>query len=141
MAVKSELKLATLSYVIVYVQDTTVSLPFYRDILGMTLKSEESGWVEFETGGTTLALHVMKPGEKHAGNTKGQPIIVFTVDNVHEVRAELLSRGVTFKTECEVVCEAGDHVGMSTNFYDPDGNLYSIFSLVNRNASSSGSTL
>jgi catechol-2,3-dioxygenase len=132
MAVKTDIKLTTMSYVIVYVQDTSKSVPFYRDILGMTVKSEEEGWVELETGNTTLALHCMKPGEKHPGKFKGQPIVVFTVDNVHEARAELLKKGVIFKNECEIVCEAGDHVGMSTNFYDVDGNLYSIFSMVKK---------
>ncbi|MCC6976798.1 MAG: VOC family protein [Candidatus Melainabacteria bacterium] len=132
MAVKTDTKLSMMSYVIVYVQDTKKSVPFYRDILGMTVKSEEEGWVELETGNTTLALHGMKPGEKHAGKFEGQPIVVFTVDNVHEARAELLKKGVNFKNECEVVCEAGDHVGMSTNFYDVDGNLYSIFSMVKK---------
>jgi catechol 2,3-dioxygenase-like lactoylglutathione lyase family enzyme len=131
MAVKTDTKLSMMSYVIVYVQDTKKSVPFYRDILGMTVKSEEEGWVELETG-NTLALHGMKPGEKHAGKFEGQPIVVFTVDNVHEARAELLKKGVNFKNECEVVCEAGDHVGMSTNFYDVDGNLYSIFSMVKK---------
>ncbi|MBA3856440.1 MAG: hypothetical protein C0507_05965 [Cyanobacteria bacterium PR.3.49] len=121
-----------MSYVIVYVQDTSKSVPFYRDILGMTVKSEEEGWVELETGNTTLALHGMKPGEKHPGKFEGQPIVVFTVDNVHEARAELLKKGVIFKNDCEIVCEAGDHVGMSTNFYDVDGNLYSIFSMVKK---------
>lgn len=132
MAVKTDIKLTTMSYVIVYVQDTSKSVPFYRDILGMTVKSEEEGWVELETGNTTLALHGMKPGEKHPGKFEGQPIVVFTVDNVHEARAELLKKGVIFKNECEIVCEAGDHVGMSTNFYDVDGNLYSIFSMVKK---------
>ncbi len=132
MTVKADVKLSTLSYVIVYVQDTDKSVPFYRDILGMKLKSEESGWVEFETGSTTLALHGMKPGEKHPGKATAQPIVVFTVDNVHETRAELVERGVTFKSECEVVCEYDDKVGMSTNFYDPDGNLYSIFSMIGK---------
>jgi len=132
MAVKTDIKISAMSYVIVYVQDTKKSVPFYRDILGMTVKSEEDGWVELETGSTTLALHGMKPGEKHPGKIEGQPIVVFSVDNVHEARAELLKKGVNFKNECEVVCEAGDHVGMSTNFYDTDNNLYSIFSMVKK---------
>lgn len=132
MAVKTETKISTMSYVIVYVQDTKKSVPFYRDILGMTVKSEEDGWVELDTGSTTLALHGMKPGQKHPGKVEGQPIVVFTVDNVHEAREELVKKGVKFKTECEVVCEAGDHVGISTNFYDIDENLYSIFSMVKK---------
>ena len=57
MSVKSPVKLSTLAYVILYVADTEKSLPFYRDILGLKVKSGDPGWVELETGATTLALH------------------------------------------------------------------------------------
>lgn len=132
MAVQTEVKLSTLSYIIVYVQDTKKALSFYRDTLGMTVKSEEDGWAELETGNTTLALHGMKPEEKHAGVTEGQPIIVFSVDNVHEAREQLVKKGVTFKNEPQIVCDTGDHVGMSTDFFDLDGNRFSIYSLVKK---------
>lgn len=132
MAVKTEVKLSTLSYIIVYVMDTAKSLPFYRDVLGMTVKMEDEGWIELETGNTTLALHGMKPEQKHAGTVEGQPIIVFSVDDVYATREELLSRGVKFKTEVEKVCELEDHVGMSSDFYDLDGNRFSIYSLIKK---------
>ena len=44
-------------YVIKFVADMNKAVKFYRDILGLQLKFESSGWSEFVTGETTLALH------------------------------------------------------------------------------------
>ncbi|HEY9786074.1 MAG TPA: VOC family protein [Candidatus Obscuribacterales bacterium] len=129
MAVKTDVKLSNISYVIVYVQDTEKALPFYRDKLGMKVKQAEPGWVELETGHTTLALHSLEKGHKHPGKIDGLPVVVFNVDNIYDSRDALKQRGVEFKDEPKVVCEAGDHEGMCTNFYDPDGNLYSLFAM------------
>jgi catechol 2,3-dioxygenase-like lactoylglutathione lyase family enzyme len=131
MAVKSDIKLSTISYVIVYVKDTENSLPFYKEKLGMKVKSQEPGWVELETGETTLALHGMEKGKAHASSSKeGQAIIVFNVDDIYHAKEVLESRGVKFNDAPKVVCEAGDHDGMSADFHDPDGNMYSIFAMM-----------
>lgn len=45
------------SYVILFVSDMQRSVPFYRDVLGLPLRFESSGWTEFATEGATLALH------------------------------------------------------------------------------------
>ena len=45
-------------YVMVNVSDMGLSVAFYRDTLGLRLKFESPGWSEFETGATTLALHL-----------------------------------------------------------------------------------
>lgn len=133
MAVKSDVRLDTISYVIVYVRDTEKALPFYRDTLGMKVKSAEPGWVELETKGTTLALHGMEPGKQHPGHKEGQPIVVFSVEKIHESIEALKTRGVKIEGAPKQVCEAGDHVGMSVEFHDPDGNLYSLFGMEPRN--------
>src|SRR6185369_7505601 len=101
MAVKSEVKLSTISYVIVYVQNTEKSLPFYKDKLGMKVKTAEPGWVELETGETTLALHGMEKGKGHSKSSskEGQAIIVFNVDNIYDAKQALESRGVKFNDE------------------------------------------
>lgn len=49
-----------LAHVILFVADMSRSVAFYRDLLGIALRFESPEWTEFETGGTTLALH---PGE------------------------------------------------------------------------------
>ncbi len=50
-------------YIIVYVSDMQRSTVFYRDVLGLPLKFTSPGWTEFNTGSTTLALH-MTGGDK-----------------------------------------------------------------------------
>ena len=50
-----------LTYVIKFVGDMDRAVAFHRDTLGLPLKFESPGWSEFETGGTTLALHTAAP--------------------------------------------------------------------------------
>ena len=44
-----------LSYAIVFVSDMKRSIAFYRDVMGLPLKSPH--WTEFATEGATIALH------------------------------------------------------------------------------------
>ena len=46
------------SHAIVFVSDMARSVAFYRDILGLPLRFESPEWTEFETPGSTLALHL-----------------------------------------------------------------------------------
>lgn len=131
MPTSAAIKVSTLSYIIIYVKDTDKSSAFFRDILGLKEKMNHPGWVEFETGGTTLALH----GTEKPFETKGQeawPIVVFTVDDIQTATAALKAAGVKVLKEAQQVCEEGDKVGLSTDFEDPDGNRFAIFSLVKK---------
>jgi predicted enzyme related to lactoylglutathione lyase len=131
MPVKSNVQLKTLSYVIVYVKDTTKALPFYTEKLGMTVKSNEDGWVELEAGQTTFALH---------GNKEFKPVVegvqttpVFNVDDFDGTYEALKQDGVKFLHEPMQVCEAGPgKIGMSAEFKDTDGNTLSIFGIVSK---------
>ena len=49
MPTSTKVKLSKLSYVIVYVKDTEKATQFYRDVLGMPVKVDAPGWVEFDT--------------------------------------------------------------------------------------------
>ena len=132
MPVKTNVKISSLGYVIVYVKDTKTAVPFYRDTLGIKVKSEEDGWVELDTGATTLALH----GDKELTpnrSTKGQPVPVFNVDDFNATVEELKSAGVKFHKEPVQVCEMGPgKVGMSAEFSDADGNMLSVFGVVTK---------
>jgi lactoylglutathione lyase len=129
MPAKTDVKLSTISYVILYVKDTEKAVPFYRDTLGMKIKSQEPGWVEIDTGSTTLALH----GEENPpAQRTGSAIVVFAVDDLQSTYEALKAKGVKFNREPQVVCEAGDKVGKSADFTDPDGNSLSIFGMVSR---------
>ncbi|HEY9718916.1 MAG TPA: VOC family protein [Trichormus sp.] len=131
MPVKSSLKVSSLSYVIVYVNDTAKALPFYKEVLGFKVKSEVPGWVELDLGNnTTLALH----GEDKTDPTKAvrrgnSTIAVFNVDDVNEAFETLKSNGVKVLNTPQVVCETPDHLGMCVEFEDPDGNALSLFAM------------
>lgn len=125
MAVKTDVKLATLSYVILYVADTEKALPFYRDTLGMKVKSSEEGWVELDAGATTVALH--HADKIQARQLESAPTLVFTVDNIHEAYEALKSKGVKFHKEPQQVCETPDGIGMCAEFSDAWGNVLSIY--------------
>jgi catechol 2,3-dioxygenase-like lactoylglutathione lyase family enzyme len=125
MAVSTNVKLSQLAYVIVYVKDTTKSVPFYRDTLGMKVITEHPGWVEFETGSTKFCLH----GEENPNPSKPQQTtcVCFTVDDIYGTYEALKAKGVKFENEPHVVCEEGGKKGYSADFYDADGNSLSVF--------------
>ena len=50
-------RLSKIGYVILWVRDTKPALAFYRDVLGMTVKTDSPHWVELDGGGVVLALH------------------------------------------------------------------------------------
>ncbi len=88
-------------YVMVTVSDMSRSIKFYRDVLGLPLKSESPEWSEFTTGPTTLALHgggkqgpaQMGPrGESLAGTCS----IGFNVGDLDRVFHELKAKGANF---------------------------------------------
>jgi catechol 2,3-dioxygenase-like lactoylglutathione lyase family enzyme len=126
VAVSTDVKISTLSYVILYVKDTTKSVPFYRDTLGLKVRVDEHGWVEFESGAVTLALH----GHENmpAKRQDGEPIVVFNVENIQQAYEALKAKGVKFEKEPHQVCEGAEgKVGKSADFVDLDGNRLSIF--------------
>jgi catechol 2,3-dioxygenase-like lactoylglutathione lyase family enzyme len=130
MPAKTDVKLSTISYIILYVHDTNKAVAFYRDTLGMTVKSDDEGWVELESGTTTLALH--HEDNASPGPRNGSAVVVFAVEDILGAYEALKAKGVKFNAEPHQVCEAGDHVGKSADFTDPDGNALSIFGMVPR---------
>ncbi|MBX9771480.1 MAG: VOC family protein [Candidatus Obscuribacterales bacterium] len=129
MSTASAVKLGSLSYVIVYVKDTEVSKKFYKELLGMTIKDDQPGWVEFKTGETTLAIH--SDNDLAKKGTPGRVVNVFSVEDIHASYEALKKSGVKFFKAPETVCEIdANTIGVSADFTDPDGNILSIFGLV-----------
>ena len=89
-----------IDYTMVIVSDMARSVEFYADRLGIPLKFQSPEWTEFDTAGTTLALHggglkasgAPEDGSKYAGTCS----IGFNVDDVDKTYAELKDKGVTF---------------------------------------------
>ncbi len=128
MPASTDVKIKALSYVIIYVPNTKDATTFYREKLGFNVKNEEDGWVELESGVTTIALHASEEGMQQATEKTLTPVLVFKVDNIQESFDVLKAKGIKFSKEApQEVCSTNDHVGYSADFTDPYGNKLSIY--------------
>ena len=75
-------------YAIIFVSDMKRAVEFYRDVLGLPLRFESPGWTEFDTEGTTLALH--PAGENPAGSCR----LGFHVENLDAFHQAMEAKGV-----------------------------------------------
>ena len=83
-----------LTYVIKYVKDMDRAVKFYRDQLGFAVRFQTPEWTEFETGETTLALHLAS-AEIPAGATA----MGFGVPDVDKFYAEKKESGLEFTSK------------------------------------------
>lgn len=96
--------------------DIKKAVSFYRDILGLKIKSEWSNYVLFDLAGTTT-LAIMLGGKK--GRKEGAPNIYLAVDNVDEEYERLKTKGVIFVEPPKKQYWGG----YAALFADPDENL------------------
>ena len=80
-----------LAYVMKFVSDMDAALAFYRDTLGLPLKFQTPGWSEFQTGETTLALHIASDDNPASGCELG-----FSVEGIEAFHAAKTAAGITF---------------------------------------------
>lgn len=88
-------------YIMVNVADMSRSVAFYRDVLGLSLKFESPGWSEFQTGATTLALHLVHASGQGKGQAPREPaagtcLMGFSVADLAATHRELVARGAHF---------------------------------------------
>ena len=112
-------------FVSVPTQDIGAAMDFYRDVLGLEQSKlwqrpgQEPLGAEFETGTVTIAIiDVAKLGIEFQPN---KVPIAFHVEDVEAARAELESRGVSFRGD---TIDSG--VCHQALFEDPDGNSLDI---------------
>ena len=109
--------------VIAFVSDLAKAKAFYRDTLGLKVRVDSPGWVEFETEGATLALHPGVPPRPPGRIPDGPSLSVgFNVESVKKAHATLVSKGVDFERSPTPIAP-GVWVA---NFRDPDGNELAI---------------
>ncbi|MDO8550995.1 MAG: VOC family protein [Ignavibacteria bacterium] len=80
-----------LTYIIKYVVDMERAIRFYKDQLGFALRFQSPGWSEFETGETTLALHLAS--QEHPAGTSQ---LGFGVPDINIFYAEKKENGIEF---------------------------------------------
>ena len=78
----------SLKRIIIFTKDMPGMTRFYRAVLGLRQKSDESGWKVFDAGGCDLALH---NGSSEVG-TRPPKLSFFSAD-VTKTRDDLLKRG------------------------------------------------
>ncbi|MBI4243770.1 MAG: VOC family protein, partial [Planctomycetes bacterium] len=104
--------------IILYANDFEKSVNFYKNTLGLKVKTKEEGWAEFDTGQATLCLH---HGKKDTKSAKDVPIVIFSVSNFDKTYVALRSHGIKV-SEPSSPC-AGARLA---TFIDPSGNVLEI---------------
>ena len=116
-----------IDYVMIGVSNMDQSVGFYKDILGMPLKYKTNEWTEFQTGATTLALHLSKTRIATTSPQReivaGKSTIGFTVTNLDKTYLELKAKNVRFVMEPKMREEEGIKLAVCL---DPDGLEISI---------------
>ncbi len=105
--------------VIIQVSDMKKSLKFYKETLGLPLKTQSEDWTEFFNSGTVVALH--RADNKEQVNSGKGMLLGFTVYDFETVVKNLKENRVTFLKE-----PTEESFGKHTVIKDPDGHLISI---------------
>ncbi len=109
-------------YVIQYVESLTRSVTFYRDVIGLTLRIEGDGYVEFEMDNTKFALFERSKLPELICREGGRPPcgeIGFLIEDVDGEAARLRRLGV------EILSGPVDRPWHERTLHiaDPDGNV------------------
>ncbi len=113
--------------VLVCTRDRAVSTPFYRDILGLPLSTEDAFAAAFSVGGEQLRLSTVPDWTAHEHTIFG-----FGVDDIAGHVSALSEKGVAFKRfdwlkqDASGVWTAPDKSVRVAWFCDPDGNILSL---------------
>lgn len=114
-----------INYAIVFVSDMPRSVVFYRDVIGIPLKFESPHWTEFNTEGSTLALHI-SDGTNPDGETTGQEPAGhcrtgFCVPDLDAFHQSMIQQGGPCVQEPKDVF--GSRIAQ---YVDPDGMSFSV---------------
>lgn len=106
--------------VILLVSSMTKSIDFYKNVLGLELKSKAKNWVEFGRTGTVLALHPARRKSK-SSKPRGGAMVAFKVGSMDEAYRMLKKKHVKFLKE-----PTEEEFGKHAIILDPDGYMISI---------------
>ena len=108
----------SLVYAIRFVANMEQSIRFHEQQLGLRLRFRTAEWSEFETGQTTLALHLA-----NKANPPGTTQVGFRIADVDAFCQEAMRHG------CMVVVQPSNVHGMRiARLVDPDGAEFSVSS-------------
>ncbi|MEO9294203.1 MAG: VOC family protein [Nitrososphaera sp.] len=105
--------------VILLVSNMQASIKFYKDTLGLPLKTKSKDWTEFFQDGTVIALHPMRR-KSIVGSSTGM-LVGFMVSDMDATVKELKAKKVKFFKKPK-----DEPFGKHAIIEDPDGHLISI---------------
>lgn len=123
-----------LDYVVLYVKDLAKSIEFYRDVVGLEFKFEQSGYAEFKTDGCKFGLfedsQLASLIDTRMGTDGPSMEIVLLVANVDAEAGRLEKAGVQLLSG--PVDRAWGH--RTIHFYDPDRHVVEFAQEIPRQA-------
>jgi methylmalonyl-CoA/ethylmalonyl-CoA epimerase len=118
--------LSRIGQIAVNVHDIGKAVAFYRDTLGMKFLFEVPRLAFFDCGGIRLMLSLPDRLEfDHPAS-----ILYYKVEDIHAAYRTLISRGVRFEGEPNLVARLPGHDLWLAEFRDIDGNVLALMSEV-----------
>ena len=121
----------SIDYTVILVRDMAAMRRFYEEVLRFPLSRELSAaWIEYQIGGTILALsrphRTAKDAPTPAGSASLQLAFKVEVDAVDRCADELMRHGVDLLEP-----PTNQPFGHRTLFFrDPDGNLLEVYAVI-----------
>jgi len=120
-----DLSNATITQLLIPVDEFERGVSFYRDTLGIRLLfSAPPQMAFFQCGAVRLLVGVMPAGQKAQRGSA----IYFSVTDIEEVYASLREKGVEFKAPPHVVNRSAQSETWLAEFVDPDSNQLALLS-------------
>ena len=118
---------ATVTQLLIPIEDFARGVAFYRDVLGLPLLfAAPPEMAFFQCGAVRLLVGVTPPGQKVQRGSQ----IYFGVKDVQSVYSALSIQGVQFKAPPHVVNRSATSEIWLAEFIDPDGNQLALMSEV-----------
>jgi len=123
---------ATITQLLIPIDDFERGVAFYRDVLGLPLLfTAPPQMAFFRCGAVRLLVGVTPAGQKAQRGSA----IYFAVEDIQAVHASLRHRGVQFKAPPHIVNRSGKSEVWLAEFVDPDGNQLALMSEISTSSS------
>jgi predicted enzyme related to lactoylglutathione lyase len=118
-----ETKICELGQLAITVKDVEVSLPFYRDLLGLPFLFSPTKNLAFLQCGAT---RIMLSTPQGAGEVGKNSIPYFKVNRIEEFYSDAVKNGAATEREPQLAAQMPDHELWIGFLKDPDGNLIGL---------------
>lgn len=119
--------LSTIGQIALTVRDVSVSLPFYRDVLGLKFLFAPGPNLAFLAAGSVRLMLTTPQGHGEPGKNS---ILYFKVDDLAATHAAIVARGAKNERDPQLTAKMPDHELWIGFIRDPDENLIGLMSEV-----------